>query len=129
MNFKSFEDIQSWKLSRILAKDVYLTFGRHSDRQITFITNQMLRSSGSIIDNIAEGFERGGNKEFLQYLWIAKASAGELRSQFYRAYDLQLISDDEFLDFKNRVEEISRVIYGLIKAIKESTITGQKYKV
>lgn len=129
MTFKCFEDILSWKLSRALAKDVYLTLNVHSKPQNNFISNQMFRSSGSIMDNIAEGFERGGNKEFLQYLWIAKTSAGELRSQFYRAYDLQLISEEEFLDFKHRIEEVSRVIFGLIKSIKESSVTGQKYKI
>lgn len=72
MNFKSFEDIQSWKLSRILSKDVYLTFGRHSDRQITFITKQMLRSSGSIMDNIAEGFDVEAIKNFYSIFGLQK---------------------------------------------------------
>lgn len=91
------------------------------------INNQLIRASGSIMDNIAEGFERGGNKEFLQYLWIAKASAGECRSQIYRAYDLQVLNQIEFDYFKGKTEEISRVLYGLIKSIKASEWKGQKY--
>ncbi|MEJ6583967.1 MAG: four helix bundle protein [Crocinitomicaceae bacterium] len=107
---------------------MYIKFTEKPKSYFGVINNQIIRASGSIMDNIAEGFERSGNKEFLQYLWIAKASAGECRSQIYRAYDLSLITESEFEGFKCKTEEISRTIYGLIKSIKDSEFKGQKYK-
>ena len=127
MNFTRFEDIKAWQLSRTFSKEIYLKFTEKPKSYFSVINNQIIRASGSVMDNIAEGFERGGNKEFLQYLWIAKASAGECRSQIYRAYDLKLITESEFEDFKSKTEEISRTIYGLIKSIKNSDFKGQKY--
>jgi four helix bundle protein len=128
MSFKRFEDIKAWQLSRTFSKEIYIKFTEKPKSYFGVINNQIIRASGSIMDNIAEGFERGGNKEFLQYLWIAKASAGECRSQIYRAYDLSLITESEFEGFKCKTEEISRTIYGLIKSIKDSEFKGQKYK-
>jgi four helix bundle protein len=127
MSFKRFEDIKAWQLSRAFSKEIYIKFTEKPKSYFGVINNQIIRASGSIMDNIAEGFERGGNKEFLQYLWIAKASAGECRSQIYRAYDLSLITESEFEGFKCKTEEISRTIYGLIKSIKDSEFKGQKY--
>jgi four helix bundle protein len=126
MTFKRFEDIKAWQLSRAFSKEIYIKFTENPNSYFGVINNQIIRASGSIMDNIAEGFERGGNKEFLQYLWIAKASAGECRSQIYRGYDL--ITESEFEDFKIKTEEISRTIYGLIKSIKTSDFKGQKYQ-
>jgi four helix bundle protein len=128
MSFKRFKDIKAWQLSRVFSKEIYIKFTEKPKSYFGVINNQIIRASGSIMDNIAEGFERGGNKEFLQYLWIAKASAGECRSQIYRAYDLSLITESEFEGFKCKTEEISRTIYGLIKSIKDSEFKGQKYK-
>ncbi|WP_309281245.1 four helix bundle protein [Fluviicola sp.] len=79
------------------------------------------------MDNIAEGFERGGNKEFLQYLWISKASAGKSRSRLYRALDFGMIQENEFLILKTRAEMLSVGIYGLIVQIRKSEHKGQKF--
>jgi four helix bundle protein len=93
---QKFEDILSWKeareLNRLLGKIIDSGKLKNNYRLI----NQIEGSAGSIMDNIAEGFERGGNKEMLQYLSIAKASCGELRSQLYRALDRRYISPQEF---------------------------------
>ena len=127
MTFNHFEEIKAWQLSRVFSKEIYLKFTEKPNSYFGVINNQIIRASGSIMDNIAEGFERGGNKEFLQYLWIAKASAGECRSQIYRAYDLKVLNQVEFDYFKSKTEEISRVLYGLIKSIKASEMKGQKF--
>jgi four helix bundle protein len=127
-NVKRFEELEVWKESRSLSKDIYNQFKsreRFADRPLAV---QIIRSSGSVTDNIAEGFERGGNKEFLQYLWISKASAGECRSQLYRAFDSELLSQEEFDNFKSRVELLSVKLYRLIQQLRDSDFKGQKYK-
>ncbi|MBO9659014.1 MAG: four helix bundle protein [Chitinophagaceae bacterium] len=93
---KKFEDIISWKeareLNRLMGKIIDSGKFKNNYRLI----NQIEGAAGSIMDNIAEGFEREGNKEFIQYLSIAKASCGELRSQLYRALDRRYITQNEF---------------------------------
>jgi four helix bundle protein len=123
-----FEDLEIWRTSREFSKLIYHHFKIFNTNSDLPLKNQILRSSGSLVDNIAEGFERGGNKEFIQYLWISKASAGECRSQLYRAYDHEVISKEDFQNLINKVEEISKKIYKLIQHLKESELKGQKYK-
>ena len=89
-----FEDLEIWKLARILTNDFDLLTDTTSLAKDYELRSQMSRSSGSVMDNIAEGFERFSNKEFTQFLVIAKGSNGEVRSQLYRAYDRQHISDN-----------------------------------
>ena len=93
---KKFEDIISWKeareLNRLLARIIDSGKFRNNFRLI----NQIEGSAGSVMDNIAEGFERESNREFVRYLSIAKASCGELRSQLYRALERRYINQNEF---------------------------------
>lgn len=89
---------------------------------------QVQRASVSIISNIAEGFERGSNNEFIQYLYIAKGSCGELRAQLYIALDLGYISIIESDRIIKTVSEVSRLIYYLIQSLKVSKIKGAKFK-
>lgn len=84
---KRFEDLEIWQLSRSLCNEIYEIIENSQLKQNFKLSNQIDGSSGSIMDNIAEGFERNGNKEFLQFLSIAKASCGETRSQLYRVLD------------------------------------------
>ena len=93
---KTFEDIESWKIAR----EICTVIGKHIDegkfKKNFRLIDQMEGSSGSIMDNIAEGFERGTRAEFIQFLGFAKGSAGEFRSQLYRALDRNYITQKEF---------------------------------
>ncbi|WP_300665114.1 four helix bundle protein [Fluviicola sp.] len=124
---KRFEDLLIWTKSREFSKEIHAIFRHKKEFEERALSNQIIRSSSSIMDNIAEGFERGGNKEFLQYLWISKASAGESRSQLYRALDFGIIQEPEFLELKSKAEMLSVGIYSLIMQIKKSEFKGQKF--
>ena len=123
-----FEDIVSWKEARVLNKIIgdLIDGGRfkHNYRLI----NQIEGSAGSIMDNIAEGFERGGNKEFIQFLYIAKGSCGELRSQLYRAVDRNYITQNEFDNFSVHAMKISSLIQKFITYLENTETKGIKYK-
>ncbi len=123
-----FEEIISWKeareLNKILAKLIAEKRFEHNYRLI----NQIEGSAGSVMDNIAEGFERGGNREFIQFLFISKGSCGELRSQLYRALDRNYISQQEFDLFSVHAMKISSLIQKLITYLENSEIKGVKYK-
>lgn len=83
------------------------------------LIKQLRRASVSISSNIAEGFERNSDKEFVYFLYVAKASAGEVRSQLYLAFDLNYLNRDEFEKLKGKIIEISKMIGGLIKYLKK----------
>ena len=123
-----FEEIISWKEARKLNKQVgnLINDGRfnHNYRLI----NQIEGSAGSIMDNIAEGFERGGNKEFIQFLYIAKGSCGELRSQLYRSSDRNYIELQEFDNLSVHAMQVSSLIQKFINYLEESDTKGVKYK-
>jgi four helix bundle protein len=123
-----FEDIISWKEARLLNKVLgdLIDSGRfkHSYRLI----NQIEGSAGSVMDNIAEGFERGGNREFVQFLYISKGSCGELRSQLYRAIDRNYINQKEFDDLSGHSMKISSLIQKFITYLENSESKGAKYK-
>lgn len=123
-----FEDIMAWQKARALDKSVFSMVMESKIAKDFALKNQMLRSSGSIMDNIAEGFERSGNREFIHFLTIAKGSCGELRSQFYRAFDRGYISSTSFDTFKNSCAEVSKIINGLITYLNKSEIKGSKFK-
>lgn len=92
------------------------------------LISQIEGSAGSIMDNIAEGFERGGNREFIQYLYIAKAYCAELRSQLYRALDRLYVNFEEFTLVYNHARKISGLIQRLINHLSNSEFKGHKYK-
>ena len=111
-----FEEIIAWQKARELNADIYLLTNRNENFSKDFgLREQIRRSSISISSNIAEGFERETTKEFIRLLYIAKASAGEFRSQLYLAFDLNYISKENFEELKIKVNDISKLISGLIK--------------
>lgn len=113
--FNSFEEINSWQKSRIFNKRIYqITENINFKKDFDFV-RQIRRASISISSNIAEGFERNTDKEFIYFLYVAKASAGEVRSQLYLAIDLEYITKEEFEELSESVSEISRLLSGFIK--------------
>ena len=125
---KKFEEIQSWKKARSLTKEIYRATLTGSFARDFGLKDQMRRASVSILSNIAEGFERGGDKEFLQFLAVAKGSAGELRAQLYVAFDQQYVSVEKFDFLITEVTEVSQLISGFIKYLKESDLRGSKLR-
>ena len=109
-----FEEIVSWQESKKLNKVIGDLIDTGKFKNSYRLVNQVEGSAGSIMDNIAGGFERGGNKEFIQFLYIAKGSCGELRSQLYRALDRRYILQKEFDDFSLQAMKISSLIQKLI---------------
>jgi four helix bundle protein len=126
--FKKFEEIEAWKKARILCGHIYKESNKERFQKEYTLMNQLKRSSGSIMDNIAEGFERGGNKEFIHFLYISKGSAAETKSQLYRALDQNLLTNDRFNLLYDWANEISYMIGKLIQYLKESDYKGTKFK-
>lgn len=124
---KQFEDLDIWKLSRVLCNDINIIAKKTELRKDYKLYSQIDGSSGSVMDNIAEGFERNGNKEFIQFLSISKASCGETRSQLYRVFDRNYINKDEFNSLKEQTMTLSKMIGGFMNYLKKSEFKGTKY--
>jgi four helix bundle protein len=127
MNIKRFEDLEIWKEARELCKVVYeITSAGPFSTDFKF-RDQIRASSGSAMDNIAEGFDRGGNKEFYQFLSISRGSSAEVRSQSYRAFDSKYITQEKLNELLERTDSLSRKTFNLMQHLKTSDIKGIKY--
>ena len=124
---KKFEDLEIWQLSRILCRDIFEIIQNTDLKNNYRLANQIDGSSGSIMDNIAEGFERNGNKEYLQFLSIAKASCGETRSQLYRVLDRNFIAESKFDDLKLKCEILSKKIGAFMNYLANTEMKGSKF--
>ena len=123
-----FEDIESWKRARRFANEVYRVTGTEKFARDFGLRDQIRRAAISILSNIAEGFERGGDNEFLQFLSIAKGSCGEARAQLYIALDQAYISPSQFDILFKSANEMSQLIAGFMKYLRQSTLRGSKFK-
>jgi len=126
---KSFEDIESWKKAREACKLLGKIIDEGKLKNSFRLINQIEGSSGSVMDNIAEGFERGTRAEFIQFLGYAKGSCGELRSQLYRALDRNFITEKEFDELKLLVLNTSGLIQNFITYLQNSEVAGVRKKV
>jgi len=128
MKITRFEDLEIWKESRELSQLIFnLTSAEKFSKEFG-LKNQIRNSSGSVMDCIAEGFEREGNKEFLQFLSISKGSCGETRSQSYRAFDYGLVSEDDLNQLIERTTRISKKIAAFMAYLRKTEYKGTKFK-
>jgi four helix bundle protein len=123
-----FEDLEIWQLAREMCKNVNNLIQENRFKNDFSLTDQIRISSGSAMDNIAEGFERNGNKEFINFLSYSKASAGECRSQLYRALDYNYINENEFNHLKETSIELGVKIKKFMDYLRNSKYRGSKFK-
>lgn len=124
---ESFEDLEVWQLARVICQDVYQLFLNTPLGKDFELRNQMNRSSGSIMDNIAEGFGRNGNNEFKQYLSIAKGSCTELCSQLFRCLDRKYISKEQFDLLMEKTNLENKKLGSFISYLSKSVYKGSKF--
>ncbi len=125
---EKFEDIEAWKLSREISRLVYEVSRNERFAKDFALVNQIRRASISILSNIAEGFERDGDKEFIQFLAIAKGSCGEVRAQLYIALDQDYLDEAKFTSIVSKLVETSKMLSGLIKYLRQSELRGSKFR-
>ena len=115
---KSFEDLKVWKDSRIFVKEIYTMINNFPAKEKYSLTSQITRAAVSIMSNIAEGFARESNKEFIRFLIMARGSTAEVQSDLFIALDLKYIDQKEFRNIYYQVENLGKQINGLIKYLK-----------
>ena len=124
---KRFEDLEIWQDARRLSKEIIL-ISKNTELNKDFRFNaQIKNASGSVMDNIAEGFERNGNAEFRQFLSIAKGSSGEVRSQLYRVFDNDYINDEKLYYLVTEYERLSVKIHNFITYLNKRDFKGTKF--
>lgn len=124
--FKSFEEIEAWQQARELTKLVYAASGRGTFERDFGLRDQVRRASVSIMSNIAEGHGRGGNKEFIQFLSVARGSACEVNAQLYVALDQGYLTQEEFERLREQVVRTGSVVSGLIRYLQSTKLQGSK---
>ena len=127
MTVQNFEDLNVWKQARLLTQDVYRLTKTEKFSRDFGLRDQIQRAAISVMSNIAEGFERGGNQEFSQFLYVAKASCGEVRSQLYVALDQGYVTHDETERLRQSFKRLSGMISNLITYMRQSEMRGEKF--
>jgi four helix bundle protein len=125
---RRFEEIEAWQLSRELAKQIYEATKQGPFAHDYGLKDQIQRAAVSIMSNIAEGFERGGNKEFMNFLGIAKGSCGEVRSQLSVALDQGYIDQAQFEGLVQVCIRVSVMLQAFITSLRNSDFKGPRYK-
>ena len=123
----NFEDLELWQKARVYCKNIFRITNNEKFAKDYKLRDQIRASSGSVMDNIAEGFERNGNKEFVQFLFISKGSCGESRSQLFRAFDNDYIERKEFDELVMDARNLSQNISNFIKYLQQSEMKGSKF--
>ena len=123
-----FEEMEAWKCARRITQLIYQISSEGSFAKDFALVNQIRRAAISIMSNIAEGFERNGDKEFVQFLTISKGSCGEVRAQLYVALDQKYVDEGKFAEIESKLVETSRMLSGLIKYLRQSELKGSKFK-
>ena len=125
---QSFEDLKVWQKARLLCAEVFSITSISNLSKDFGLKDQINRSSGSIMDNIAEGFGRKGNLEFINFLTYSNGSACECKSQLYRAYDRNYITEEKRRELSDMADEITKMITSLIAYLGGSELKGIKFK-
>jgi four helix bundle protein len=125
---KGFEDLEIWQEARILAAEIYRATQEPPFSKDYGLRDQIRKSAVSILSNIAEGFERDGNREFVHFLSLSKGSNGELRSQLFIALDQNYITEDQFSRLNQSAIEIAKKTSTLMDYLKKSDFAGTKFK-
>jgi four helix bundle protein len=123
-----FEDILAWQKARVLTKEIYESTRMGLFAKDYGLKDQVQRASVSTMANIAEGFERGGDREFAQFLSNSKGSCGEVKSHLYVALDQGYVTRVSFEQLYAKADEISRLVGGFITYLRQSNLGGPKYK-
>jgi four helix bundle protein len=123
-----FREIESWQKARELTKSVYAVSSKGPFARDFALKDQMRRAAISVLANIAEGYERGGNAEFIQFLSVAKGSVGEVEAQLYIALDQGYVTQDEFRAIEAQIRSTKRLVAGLMVYLRQSDLRGQKFK-
>ena len=125
---RKFEEIEVWQMTRGLVRDIYSLTQNDKIRRNYSITDQIQRAALSVMNNIAEGFERYSSKEFIFLLNVSKGSVGEVRSMLYVLSDLKLIEDTQFQTLQERTLSISKSLAGFIVYLKKSNSDSNSAK-
>jgi four helix bundle protein len=123
-----FEEIEAWKTARELAREIYQLTASGLFAQDYPLRDQIRKAAISIMSNIAEGFGRGGNKEFIQFLSIARGSIAELQSQLFIALDAGYLTEAQYDSARKRSDDAGKLLSGFIRYLSQAHFKGSKYQ-
>ena len=126
--FKTFEEIEAWQQARTLAKLIYDASGKGAFGRDFGLRDQIRRAAVSVMSNIAEGFGRGGAREFVQFLTVARGSASEVSAQLYVALDQGYLSQPEFQRLQEQSARTGSVVSGLVRYLRTTGLRGSKFR-